>query len=187
MIEQLFKFNCSTLFLLYPLGLSIKSLKEFGFINCFLSDKDRETACPFPILLLFKPADMEVMQMFIEEEYRRTDHLIEEYDYDGGYVVLVYKFPVKWKEDYQKFLDGKYSKFSRELKSTYPKIVQITDTYGRRRDELGSQFRIINKTADWKEQMEKDLNIVVEDDLEYWSKPDIEGREVLDIQKIKSM
>lgn len=184
MLEQLYKFNCSTLFLLSPLGLSRRVLKEFGFINCFLKDGNRDLHIVNPVLLLFKPDDMDTFQMFVEEEYKRSRYLVEDYDYIGGYVVLVYKFPEEFNSDFQLFLEGKYSKFSDKFRKIYPKIIKIVDEYGRRHDELSSQYRIIYKTDDWKEQIEKDYNVLIDKDQEYWSVPDM-SRETLKIEEFK--
>lgn len=184
MIETLFKFNCSTLFLLHPLGLNRHNLNQFGFVNCYLSDKNREISVQRPVLILLHPEDMELMQLFIEEEYSRTANLIEDYDYEGGWVVLVYSFPERWKKEYETFIEGKYSQFSKKFKEIYPKVIRTSEEGDPPKDIISVQYNIVNKTQDWKEMLERDLGIIISDEeQEYWKKPN--GKEIMDVKKIK--
>lgn len=148
-LEGLLRRNCSTMFLLYPLGLSVRNLEGFGFVEAYLKDEYCQTDYETPVFLLFKPDDKELLQLFIDGEYLRentftnTFDLQEDYNRGDGEVVLVYDFP--FKRDYKIFLNSKYSRFSEKMINTYPKMVPAP-TGGMK--IVGTQYRIITKDKD---------------------------------------
>lgn len=199
-IDALFKHNCSTLFLLYPLGLERRKLIEFGFRSAYISDTGKDTDYENPVFLLFKPEDITMFQAFVDSEYVRvnphteTFDLREDYDQDKGYVVLLYQFPDEFKEDYEKFLEGKYSKFSAKFKETYPKMIKIKQASGLIRDVISTQYKIIHNTKkireevaernelDIKEELEKRLGVTFSNDMEVWQMPG--EKDILKIEEI---
>src|SRR5687768_5394776 len=126
MIAELFKYNCSTLFMLKPtIGINWKILEdEFGMINSYLKDKTREDLEGNLLFVLFKPVDFDYFELFLEEQQERAENFIEDYDYAGGYVVMVYRIPEILKEDFELFKKGKYSKLSKLLKNCYEREVK---------------------------------------------------------------
>lgn len=199
-IDNLLEWNCSTIFLLYPLGLNRLILNKFGFKQAYLKDEYNKKEYKNPVFLLFEP-EVSNFQMFVEDEYERknpftkTNDLIEDYDRGNGQVVLVYEFPDQFSEDYQKFLNGQYSRFSKEITNTYPKIVHL----GRGVKILGSQYRIITKDRESENILSKEygesfliteriqtMAEMLEDrfgthftpDMELWQKPNM-NKEIL--------
>lgn len=189
-LQRLFNWNCSTIFLLYPLGIERKKITQLGFIQAYLADAEKDVEYQSPVFLLFKPDSPTIFQAFVDSEYERlnkvtgTVDIIEDYDYVDGYVVLVYQFPKEFEEDYNKFLEGKYSKFSKKFRETYPKVVKIKTEEGRPIEEVSTQYRIINRTPEFREYLEEILGIEFQGDMEFWSKPDM-SKETLTIDKIK--
>lgn len=165
--------TCSAIFLLRLLEIDRKDLrnKELGFINCFMRDDSQVALKGRHLYLLFKPIDMESFTLFVELEKERTPHFIQDYDYPGGYCVLIYQLPVRFEEDYKLFDEGKYSKFSKEMRDVYSKDMRAYD--------------IVNKAKVmidyWTEKTGYDFS--QDDELELWSKPDLDS-ETLKIDQI---
>lgn len=180
MIAELFKYNCSTLFILKPVvGESYGSLREnYGFINSYLKDKAREDLSGDLLFVLFKPEDFEYFGMFVSEQIAENHNFIEDYDYTDGYVVIVYKIPQVMKEDFEKFKKGEYSKFSHIIKNCYKKeIKSFIDP------NKSFQWKVFDKSKELKKELEDFLDVQFTKDMELWQIPDVEGKEILDIEK----
>ena len=175
--------SITTLFMVKPLGLSIEKLDKVGFINGFTQDVEHDCIYQDCVYLLFKPTDMDVFRDFIDSEYERTDNIVEDYDYEGGYVVVVYKLDPKFNKDYQLVRQGLYSKTSKDFQNVFPKIVKIMKN-GKHRDEISLQYRIFNRTQDLINFWEDKLGITFSSDQEVWEGFH-EERETLNINNIK--
>jgi len=179
MIGELFKYNCSTLFILKPvIGVNWGILgEEFGLINSYLRDRAREDLTGELLFVLFKPIDFDYFEMFLEEQ-SESEHFLEDYDYAGGYVVMVYKIPEWLKPDFELFKQGKYSKFSNLLKNCYDKEVKAflkpIPTF---------QWEVFNKSKSLREELEEYIGSAIDKNSEIWELPDQEKKEVLDIQQ----
>lgn len=202
-------------FLLPALKLTQNELLKFGFIDCFLVDKHKTfiNEKDIHLYLLFKPNTdkQQVIQLggFLarekESQYTRLttkieelteqdpkhNILLDEYDYEGGYIVLVLKFPEKFRSDYELFKIGKYSKFSDTFKDIFPphkKVTLINQTTGKEEiiEGNGLAYMIVTKNKKAKAYAEKKWGISIDEDNEYWRLPNIEKRETLDIEKIYS-
>src|SRR6266498_2837841 len=145
----------TTMFLVPCLGIAPKTLEENGFMDGYLDDMNREIRYENSLYLLFKPTSMEKFNQFLILENERTPNLVDDYDYEGGYIVLVYRLESKYLNDYQLFLESKYSMFSNELKKAIPKIVKIMQG-NLHRDILSIPYRVVNRTNDiiqyWEEK-----------------------------------
>jgi hypothetical protein len=178
MIAELFRYNCSTLFFVKPVvGVDWGILKEeFGLINSYLKDKAREDLEGNLLFALFKPIDFDYFELFLEQQ-SNLEHFLEDYDYKNGYVVIAYKIPEEYKEDFELFKHGKYSKFSDLLKNCYQKEVvaflKPIPTF---------QWDVFNKSKKLRKELEEFLETTFEKGMELWSKPD-EQKELLNIQQ----
>ena len=86
------KWTISSIFLLPTLRLNREKLKEFGFENAYIKDIEKEGEYENCLFLLFKPSDYDGFMDFVEREYDNKDSgILEDYDYAGGFVILVYK------------------------------------------------------------------------------------------------
>jgi hypothetical protein len=182
-INDVQEFTCSTLFLLPSIGLQRKDILKYGFIDAYIDDIHHEPHYEESIYLLFRPKDMLPLQVFIDQEYKRTKQLIEDYDYAGGYVVAVYEIPEEFKPEYNLFLKGKYSRFRKRYTDLFPKMVEIM-TDGRMTPQYSLPYHIFNRTDAMRNFWEEKFETRLDEDAEMYSVPDIEGREKLDIYKL---
>jgi hypothetical protein len=182
MIEK--KKNITSIFMVPTLKVDRTSLMENGFINAYVEDSKRQPAYKDAVYLLFQPKDLDKFRQFLEDEYERTKNIIDEYDYEGGYVVVVYKLNPKFKSDFLLIKEGLYSQTSQEFQALFPKIVKIQKD-GFKRDEISLQYRIFNKTADLVKYWEDKLGVEFDEDQEIWHGFVIED-EILDIDKINT-
>ncbi|MBC7088694.1 MAG: hypothetical protein H5T96_09570, partial [Tissierellales bacterium] len=131
----------------------------------------------------FKPRNIDKFREFLEKEYERTKAIIEDYDYEGGFVVVVYKLDVEYKDDFKLIQKGKYSQTSKPFQKLFPQVVKIMKN-GLHRDELSLQVRIFNKTEDLVTFWEEEFEMQFDEDWEVWRGWN-EEEEVLNIEKVK--
>lgn len=194
-IDDLMKWNCSTIFLLNPLGLDKKRLDKIGFVETYLGDEFCQIEYKNPVFLLFKPENIGNFQVFVENEYDRinrftgTKDLKADYDRKEGEVMLVYEFP--FDKDYEKFKAGKYSEFSAEVLRTYPRTLKSSTGA----EILGLPYRIITKDKEsesilnsiygenflvqqpiiaLKDLLEERYDVEFTADMELWTLPNLE-------------
>ena len=115
--------------------------------------------------------------------YQTLVLLIDDYDYEDGYVVLVYEINPKLKKDIELIKQGKYSQTSPAFQGIFPKVVQIRKN-GLRRDEISLQYRVFNKTEDLVQFWEDKLGVDLPEDVEVWH-GFFDDFETLDLDKIK--
>lgn len=183
------KKTITSIFMVPTLKVPKDALKSNGFINAYIKDADKEIQYEDSIYLLFKPENLDKFREFLDSEYERTKTIIEDYDYEDGYVVVVYQLNKKYKKDFTLVKEGRYSKTSSEFQKLFPKVVKIVKN-GLNRDEISLQYRIFNKNEDliefWEEKLGIHLQNVVGKDFEVWEGWD-ELKEVLEINKIKNL
>lgn len=158
-------------------------LKNNGFINGYLKDINRDIQYENVVYILFKPKDLDKFREFLNGEYERTKDVIEDYDYEDGFVVVIYKLNPEFKKDYEIIKTGKYSKTSKKFQSLFPKTIKIIKGKSSR-DEISLQYRIFNKTEDLIEFWENKLGVYFQEENEAWEGFQ-KAEEILDINKIK--
>ena len=159
-------------------------LKDNGYINAYAKDESPDAVsyenC---VYLLFKPSNLDKFREFLDSEYERTKSVIDDYDYEDGYIVVVYKLNPKFNKDYKFIKEGQYSKTSKEFQELFPKIVKIVKN-GMYKDEISLQYRVFNKTEDlilfWQEK----LGVIFDHDQEVWHAYE-EKNEIFNINKLK--
>ena len=161
----------------------INSLKDNGFINGYIKDEDNDAEYPNCIYLLFKPTNIDKFREFLDSEYERTPNIVEDYDYEGGYIVVVYQLNTDFNEDFDIIRQSKYSKTSKKFQDLFPKAVKII-VDGLHRDELSLQIRIFKKTEDLVEFWEEKLGVNFDEEQEVWEGWDNDN-EILSINKLK--
>ena len=181
------KKNITSIFMVPTLKVPKDALRSNGFINAYIKDVDREDQYKDSIYLLFKPENLDKFREFLDSEYERTKTVIEDYDYEDGYVVVVYQLDGKYKKDFNLIKQGSYSKTSNDFQKLFPKIIKITKN-GLHKDEISLQYRIFNKAEDlvtfWEDKLGIDLEDTVGKNFEVWEGWD-ESKEILEINKIK--
>jgi hypothetical protein len=183
------KKNITSIFMVPTLKVPKDALRSNGFINAYIRDARREDHYKDSIYLLFKPTDLDKFREFLDNEYERTKAVIEDYDYEDGYVVVVYQLNDKYKKDFVLIKEGKYSKTSADFQKLFPKVIKIVRN-GLHKDEISLQYRIFNKADDlvnfWEEKLGIDLEDIVGKDFEVWDGWD-EQKEILELDKIKEI
>ena len=164
--------NITTLFMLPTLRIPKATLKENMFVGAFSIDGHKYHQYENAIYLLFKPTDLTNFKSFVENEYLRTVSIIDDYDYDGGYVVLVYTLESSYKRDFNLIIKGKYSETSKEFQSIFDEKVEIRKE-GVRVKEYSIQYKIFNKTSDLREYWENSFGSKLPPKTEIWSIYDI--------------
>ena len=177
------KKNITSIFMVPTLKIKRGVIMENGFINGYVKDNRRDVQYENCIYLLFKPSHIDKFREFLDDEYERTKAVIDDYDYEDGYVVVVYELDKKFKKDFDLVKTGKYSKTSPEFQALFPKLVKIKKD-GMNREEVSLQFRVFNKTEDLREFWEEKLEVEFDDDMELWH-GFFEENEVLNLDKIK--
>jgi hypothetical protein len=176
------KKTISSIFIVPTLKIDKNQLKENGYLNGYLVDLNRDVQYENSVYLLFKPENLDKFREFLDSEYERTKDIIDDYDCEGGFVVLVYKLDKKWKKDFSLIKEGLYSKTSKEFQNMFPKVIKIMKN-GLHRDEISLQYRVFNKTQDLREYWEDRLGIDFDDEMEVWDGFD-DRNEELDLDNI---
>lgn len=181
MIEHVVKStNASTLFLLTPVsGHDVDLLREYQLLDSYLKDIDREDLDGNLLFVLFRPQDREFFELFLYTESAENENFVEEYDYAGGYIVLVYKIPEWLTDDFVRFKDGKYSKFSAKTKAMFKKTKKIGI-----KSLTTIQWDVFSKNKDLKQDLERFIGESIPDDMELYGIPDMQ-KETLNIQKFR--
>jgi hypothetical protein len=177
------KHTITSIFIVPTLSIGKEKLIDNGFVNGYIKDGMRDTQYENAVYILFKPENLDKFRVFLDGEYERTKSIIDDYDYEDGYVVVVYEINPKLKNDIELIKQGKYSKTSPAFQGIFPKVVQIKKK-GLRRDEISLQYRVFNKTDDLVQFWEDKLGMQLPEDLEVWH-GFFEEFETLDLNKIK--
>jgi hypothetical protein len=157
----------NTLFMVPTLRLTLEQLIEHGFIDAYEIDSLRDEQYEDAVYLLFKPANPVRFEMFIESQLVRNG-LIDEYDYENGLVVLVYKLDPAYKTDLDLVKSGKYSETSKIFQELFKQRVNI-EIEGVPSTEDSFQNMVFNKSPILVEHWRKEANIEIPVDREYWS------------------
>lgn len=177
------KKTITSIFFVPTLSIGRDKLISNGFVNAYIKDVRREVQYKDCIYLLFRPNDLDMFREFLDEEYERTKSIIDDYDYEDGFIVVVYQLNMKLERDFKLVKQGKYSRTSPKFQSIFPKIVKIKKN-GLHKDEISLQYRIFNKTEDLKKYWEDKIGVEFDDHMEVWGGWD-EETETLDLTKIK--
>jgi len=177
------KKTITSIFIVPTLKINRDKLKENGYLNGYMSDVRRDVQYQNAVYLLFQPTNLDRFREFLINESERTRQLIDDYDYEDGFVVVVYTLDKKWKKDFAFVREGLYSQTSQEFQDDFPKIIKIIKN-GLHKDEISLQFRIFRKTEDLRKYWEDRLDMQFTEDMEVWDGFNIENEE-LDLDKIK--
>jgi len=177
------KKTITSIFMVPTLSINRDKLKENEFINAYINDERREVQYENCIYLLFCPKDLDKFKDFLDGEYERTTAIIDDYDYEDGFVVIVYELNKKFKKDFNLIKQGMYSKTSKEFQSMFPKVIKIKRN-GLHKDEISLQYRVFNKTEDLRKYWEEKIGVDFDDTMEVWQ-GFIEQNETLNLDKIK--
>ena len=177
------KKTITSIFMVPTLGVPRGALVENGFINGYSKDDSKDVQYENSIYLLFKPKNLDKFREFLDSEYERTKAIVDDYDYEDGYVVVVYELDKKFSKDFDLVRKGKYSKTSKPFQALFPKVIKLVRN-GLHKDEISLQYRVFNRTEDLVKFWEDKLDVEFDEDQEVWHGY-IEEDEVLNIEKLK--
>ena len=177
------KKTITSIFMVPTLKIGREKLKDNKFINAYIKDGNRDVQYKNAIYLVFHPKDLDKFKVFLDEEYERTKSIIDDYDYEGGFVVLVYELDKKFTKDFGLVKMGRYSKTSPEFQALFSKIIKVKKE-GFQKDEVSLQHRIFNQTEDLREYWGEKFGVEFDDSMEVWQ-GFIEENETLIIDKLK--
>jgi len=177
------KKTVTSIFMVPTLKIPRGELQDNGFVNGYVSDGGREVQYDGCIYLLFQPKNLDKFREFLDNEYERTKAIIDDYDYQEGFVVVVYQLDNKFKKDFGLIKEGLYSRTSKEFQALFPKIIKIKKN-GLQKDEISLQYRVFNRTEDLIKFWEDKLGVEFDDDQEVWHAFILED-EILNIEKLK--
>ena len=177
------KKTITSIFFVPTLGIDRAHLKENGFINGYVSDLNKDVQYENCIYLLFHPRNLDKFKEFLDNEYERTKSIVDDYDYEEGFVVVVYELDKQYDRDFALIKQSKYSKTSKHFQTLFPKIIKLK-VGNLQNDQISLQYRIFNKTEDLKQYWEDKLDVEFDDDVEYWQGW-IEENEMLNSDKLK--
>lgn len=166
--ETIFDVTITKLFIAPTLGIDSKHFEENGYVTAYSYESNEDKKYENVAYLVFKPKDLDKFNDFVESEHSRTHLLIDDYDYEGGFVVLVYKLPSKWEKDYELIRQGRYSETSEKFQNVIPKVKKFLDEKGLHKDEVSLQTRILKKSEDLVSFWEKRLGINFKPNMEAW-------------------
>jgi hypothetical protein len=178
------KKTITSIFIVPTLSIGKEKLVDNGFINGYIKDGGREVQYDYSIYILFIPENLDKFKEFLDEEYERTKSIIDDYDYEDGYVVVVYKLNSKWKKDFDLIKEGLYSRTSKEFQNTFPKIINVSTEKGGSKQSPALQHRIFSRSSQLIEFWEEKLDVKFTEDMEVWDGFDFK-KEILDLDIIK--
>ena len=172
--------NHSALFLVKPVTTIALGpfVSEFGLLNSFLEDEDCEEFDGDYLFILLQPNNVDVLEVLIAQQEADNLNFIGEYDYEGGFIVLVYSIPEHMKEDFEKFKQGKYSQMSKAFQQLHSPTINRGNT-----EEMSFQHMVFSKNEEFREKMSEYLGIQIDKGSELWSVPSLSDREILKISK----
>jgi len=177
------KKTITSVFMVPTLQIPRGELQDNGFINGYVKDGSREVQYENCIYLLFQPKDLDKFREFLDSEYERTKDIVDDYDYQDGFVVVVYQLNKKFNKDFMLIKEGLYSRTSKDFQALFPKVIKIKKN-GLQRDEISLQYRVFNRTEDLIKFWEDKLGVEFDDDQEVWHAFILED-EILNIEKLK--
>ena len=93
------KHTITSIFIVPTLSIGREKLIDNGFVNGYIKDGMRDVQYENAVYLLFKPTNLDKFKVFLDKEYEKTKSIIDDYDYEDGYVVVVYEINSKLKND----------------------------------------------------------------------------------------
>lgn len=152
--------NTSTTLFLLPITGNLKSdLLKHGFLNAYVEDELKKGEYENCIICLFQPKDLVDFDLFVEEE-RNKINFVDEYDYDGGFSVLVYSLGAEYQDDIDRILKGKYSSTTKKYQQLIPKFMGIMTK--------SIQHMVFEKSPAMKKKIEELYDIELPEDIDYW-------------------
>jgi len=175
----------TSIFIVPTLGINRDGLKNNGYLNGYIKDGRREEQYENCAYLLFRPTNLDKFKDFLDFEYERTQTIIDDYDYEDGFIILVYQLDPKFRKDFELIKKGQYSKTSLEFQSLFPETLKVLE--GKKYVEKTSiQHLVFTKDSSLKEHWEDKLGTRFDNKMEVWRGWE-DDKEVLNLNEIKEL
>lgn len=152
--------NKTTLFMLPSIGFteektSVRLLKYYGFINCYLSHTQALETYPGCLSLVFNPTN-EALAKFKEfyHIYRTYPNFVDDYPIDHNLIVVVFRVLPKWQESLAEFKKSRYSHMSKDYANLFKKVNMSSGV-----TKATDEYFIMNKDKDYKQKLEESLSL----------------------------
>lgn len=168
----------TTQFLLPAIALNVKNrLIHSFFVNSYVGDKGHRNNYDRPIFVLFAVKDFASREWHkVYSTLVKSENYVDDYDCgkqdDKNLVMMVFRVPEEFEEDYYHFKRGRYSKFSKEYKSKFPQYV-----HNENGEKVESMiWQVIHKSATLKRKLEDEFGLDYgqldkDDTAEIWDLP----------------
>lgn len=164
--------NKTTNYLFPSLGVKtipFTKFREMGFINAYLGWKEHYYNYDNCLWLLFNPSKSRMKEWAeFYYKYRNLPNYINTIDVDLNVIFIVLKIDKKWQHLPDLLKRGKYSKFGNNY-------AQFFTRYENAKILAHREYFVITKDIGFREKLEKELNVNIEEDWELDSIPDIEN------------
>jgi len=153
-----------------------------GFINCYIGDSRWNDSFNEKIYVLCRKNK----DYFLKNIHKHDKgKLLLVIDPHYELTLLIFKTPNKYKVDYYKFLQGKYSQFSEEYKQQickyFPRYIEEDG-----KSRLHNNYAILYPDKKYRKMLEARLGASLNDNSEIYSIPNIE-EETLDIKTLENL
>ena len=101
------KKTITSIFIVPTLSIGKERLLDNGYINGYIKDNRKEVQYENCVYILFRPENLDKFKDFLDEEYERTKSIIDDYDYEDGFVVVVYVLNVRLTDDISLIKQGR--------------------------------------------------------------------------------
>ena len=113
------------------LNIPRQDLYDNNFINAYLGDVDKEEYHRENVIfLLFQPKDLPAFGIFLNRQYETNKSIVDDYDYNDGYIVIVYNLNPELEKDFDIIKSSKYSKVSHSFKKLFPREIKLLGKKG---------------------------------------------------------
>lgn len=135
-----------TLSFAYLLPLVNKEInsKKNGIINVYLFDINNPDKINYDYLFI-------LVDSFIFKSYLDNDYIIDKYEVDDNYYMLVVKLPESYKADIKLIVNGKYSKIQNDTKRLILNYHNLKPHH--------KLYKVLYKVKEYKEEIENNLNV----------------------------
>lgn len=152
------KWNKSVYFIVPMIGINSG---YFNLVNCYLGDNTNRPELNFRrIFLNIKYKDEKLLGI----EYYQSFYRLEDNTY-----MYIFHIPEQFKEDYDLFCAGKYSKFSEDYKKQIIRLINMKPVIN------SSVYKILHKTSDQRKKIEDMIGQPLKDDEEVCSRPNLDA------------
>lgn len=162
----------TTLFMLPTIFPNNSLISTEYFVNAFIDDTKFKHSLNGVIFILFKTDPKNYKWQMLAQKLRsKTEYVLEYFcgmQDDKYLIMMVFKVPDKYTNEYQYFIDGKYSKFSENYKKLFPRHVYDE----RAQPKESTIWQALYKSEELRKSMENFLGVEFAPEDELWGKPE---------------